>query len=661
MTSSEDGSAADAVLRQVLGCTTLPSLPAVALQVLDLTRDESATSADIAACVELDQALAVKILKTINSSFYGLSTPCPTISRAINYLGLNTVRSLVLGFSLVDSFGAPDGADSFDLIAHWRRAMYGAVAARLISSKIPGCDGDEAFIAAMLRDVGSLAAAIALGDRYHALIPEAEGIHESLPGVERGELGLDHSRLGGELAATWKIPDEMILAIKHHHSPRSSLPEGALVRAVSFASLAADAISENPAEAGRAQDALQSLVSKWFKMGGGDFKEFIGELKQAGSELSRLFNIDTGAPPNIDGIMAEAEEQKVRLQIEQEREAQQLRESNSELSRQRFTDGLTGALNRAAFDEALAESYEAAQGEGRSLTIAFSDADKFKSFNDTHGHQAGDAVLVELARRMQEAVGDRGKVFRYGGEEFAFLCDDLSIDESVHLAESVRESVAATPFAMNGLADVPESLSVTVSIGVAVYNDDTRKEFADAEAILKSADDAVYEAKESGRNRTCVFQSAAVAEAKATPPASPDGKLRVLIVDDDALMLKLLSSAFEKTGMAEVRSATTVTEAVKLLHFSSSGEVYVPHLVVTDLNMPGHSGVKLVRYMRATPQLMLAPIVVLSGSGQEEDIRESLGSGASAYVPKDAIVGDPVLAAAKIIDFWSIAVSGAAA
>ena len=111
MSLGNDESASHPVIDQILACKRLPSLPWVAIQILELTRDQNASSADIAQCVEMDQALSGKILKTINSSFYGLSSPCPSISRAINYLGMNTVRSLVLGFSLVESFRSPEGAE----------------------------------------------------------------------------------------------------------------------------------------------------------------------------------------------------------------------------------------------------------------------------------------------------------------------------------------------------------------------------------------------------------------------------------------------------------------------------------------------------------------------------------------------------------------------
>ena len=90
-------------LERVLSCPRLPTLPAVAIQVLELSSDADVRLSDLAYVIQNDQALASKVLRTVNSSDYGLSTPRPTISRAIAYLGLNTVRTLALSFTLVET------------------------------------------------------------------------------------------------------------------------------------------------------------------------------------------------------------------------------------------------------------------------------------------------------------------------------------------------------------------------------------------------------------------------------------------------------------------------------------------------------------------------------------------------------------------------------
>ncbi|MEX0876710.1 MAG: HDOD domain-containing protein, partial [Phycisphaerales bacterium] len=108
-------------LQDILSCSSLPSLPAVAARLLELTSNPNVELSEISRLVQQDQALAARVLKTVNSSFYGLTSPCGSIERAMGYLGLNSVKSLVLGFSFVDVTG--EGKDgTFDLQEHWRRA-----------------------------------------------------------------------------------------------------------------------------------------------------------------------------------------------------------------------------------------------------------------------------------------------------------------------------------------------------------------------------------------------------------------------------------------------------------------------------------------------------------------------------------------------------------
>ena len=144
-----------ATLDKVLASPKLPTLPAVATKMLQLTSNPDVELDDIADLVQYDQALSAKILKTVNSSYYSLRQPCTNIKRALTYLGLNTVKSLVLGFSLVDLTRHND--DGFDLMDYWRRCVYSAAAARRIAMVTGTCDADEAYIAALMQDIGMLA------------------------------------------------------------------------------------------------------------------------------------------------------------------------------------------------------------------------------------------------------------------------------------------------------------------------------------------------------------------------------------------------------------------------------------------------------------------------------------------------------------------------
>ena len=500
--------------------------------------------------------------------------------------------------------------------------------------------------------------------------------------MERERLGADHTRIGAALAERWRIPSKLVGAIRSHHSPSASLPEGGademLARCVAFSSLAAAAASENEADACAGGGAFRRLCGDWLGLDREGVKEFVSDLKTGASEVTRHFELDTGAPLDVGSMLEEAKDRQLEIQLTQERENRTLQNQNTELQREKRIDGLTGAGNRGAFDEALESAFGSTQRGNEPFVLAFLDADHFKELNDTHGHQAGDEALVKLSRRLREIVpGEEGSpfgVYRYGGEEFAVLAPAGTLDAAADLGERLRRSVAETPFALPSLGEGRDPLRVTASVGIAHCDGESLETYGDAAAVLKAADEAVYRAKDDGRNVCRLHTPRGSWEDQRPPTGAPsepgpdDGghapaperrTLRVLIVDDDPLLQKLLQSAFERTGEAEARVVSSVTEAVKLLHYGEGGTRYTPHMVITDLNMPGHSGTKLLRFIRATEGLSTAPVLVLSGSEQPADIRACIDAGANAYIPKSAVSGDVAEAAKRIVGFWSYAIMAA--
>lgn len=169
-----------------------------------------------------------------------------------------------------------------------------------------------------------------------------------------------------------------------------------------------------------------------------------------------------------------------------------------------FHDELTGLPARRALGQTLDEL-------GRTYTLAMVDVDRFKKFNDTHGHEVGDQVLCMVAGRLQ-AVGGGGKAFRYGGEEFAVVFPGKTLDEARPFAEAMRKDVQGATFVLRakdrpfreekgtkkrGSGGGDKKLSVTVSVGLAEPED----RGADPREVLEAADEALYRAKKNGRNR----------------------------------------------------------------------------------------------------------------------------------------------------------------
>ncbi|UCD74237.1 MAG: GGDEF domain-containing protein [Phycisphaerales bacterium] len=490
-------------MEDVVACPALPSLPAIAVQVLDLTADPTVRLEEIARVVGNDQALVGKILRTVNSSYYSLSKPCPSISRAMAYLGLNTVKALTLGFSLVDVTRQSKG---LNLIDYWRRCIHSAVAARRISVVTERCDPEEAFLAALMQDIGMLAIHAALPDPYPEVIRRAGGDHGRLLEAEREAFGFDHAQVGAELARRWRFPDQLVEPILHHdHANVEPGEYEAVVETVLLAGrIAAVLHSCNASSLGAACDT----ASRFFGMLYQDVKTLVLASAEDAANVAGLLGVKIGdRAADVRAILAEADDARIRLQLGQQREAEQLRQSNEELTKQVLTDALTRVGNRQRFNQELAEQFELASANGSCLGVVIADADRFKCFNDTHGHQAGDAVLVEIALRMNRLVGDAGTVCRYGGEEFVAILPGADRMASTRTAERLRQALATTPIDLSEVKCDASHVSVTISLGVAVLEPNAGGFFTRPEMLVRAADQALYAAKSAGRNCVRIFSA----------------------------------------------------------------------------------------------------------------------------------------------------------
>ena len=185
------------------------------------------------------------------------------------------------------------------------------------------------------------------------------------------------------------------------------------------------------------------------------------------------------------------------LQEEVQRQRDELQTLNDRLLSISRTDGLTGLINRRHLEERLQEQFEHAKRLGEPFTVVMCDLDKFKSVNDTYGHQAGDAVLKQLAELLTEQAREIDHVGRYGGEEFMLVLPGTVLDAGVTFAERVRHAIAEHTFTFEGGA-----IHRTGSFGVSAW---PHPRIEGCDALVKAADDALYVAKETGRNKVIRF------------------------------------------------------------------------------------------------------------------------------------------------------------
>jgi HD-like signal output (HDOD) protein/GGDEF domain-containing protein len=485
-----------ATLERVLSCPAVPSLPTVAARVLELTSNQNVSMDDLAAEVELDQALSARILRTVNSSLYGLRQPCASIRKALVLLGLSPVKSLVLGFSLVKSVNSGAGV-AFDWPGYWRRGLYAALAARRVAEGINPDAADEAFVAGLLQDVGMVAMHRALGTAYERVLSATGEKHSDLVRHELAAFETHHADIGAALCERWKLPRSLTLPVKHHERPAAAPGECAeLIRAVALGRIMHDALTDaDPTPAFR---DLYARGRQWFNMTTRQLDDVLRVVGHDADEIAALFDLKTGAAADPDGALARANRQLLELAQDDPQGVAASERLGASVLGTSGRDPVTDAVGPDGFDAALRHAFAFASRGEIDLSVVHVLLDGARALASDAGELVHDSVVIGTVTLLRKHFEPAGGV----------VCRLTSNVLSVVLPGPNRHAVAATvdvfldEFGPALSAWLPRGVEpatpVRVAAGVATIGRDNYTQVTRPEQLIVAASRAVQEAKAAG-------------------------------------------------------------------------------------------------------------------------------------------------------------------
>ncbi len=495
------------ILEEIIGCSSLPSLPAVAAQVLELTSNPDVKLDELAALIRNDQALAAKVLQTVNSSFYGLRQRCSSIQKALGLLGLNPVKSLVLGFSLVAAVDDED-EDGFDYRNYWRRSLYGAIGARAFAEAKNLPNIEESFLAGLFQDIGMIAMHRALGRQYLDVIEAAGDDHARLPRLEFEAFETTHATVGALLAEHWRLPPELGLPIRYHTTPTAAPSECSLtVRCVALGGMAHELLdASEPAQPLR---RLYDKAYSWMALSNDEVDSVVEKIGELVGEAAKLFSVDAGAAPDAPGVLRRAERQLIKLRQGGDHESYAERNFESVLGLAQERDALTGAMGREGFAAAVREGTPFAVAGAAPFTVVQLMLEGLGEVAKVHGGEARDEVLLGVVSQLHtlfEPMG--GIVCRLSESIFGVVLPGTARAAAVLTAERFCVRFAESAPFWVGLQP-GEGCPVRVSTGIASIDTDTVHKLQDAESLLMATGEAVRAARSAEGSRVCAYAAEA--------------------------------------------------------------------------------------------------------------------------------------------------------
>ena len=492
----------EALENELKHCKALPILPSVAEKIIEASKNPHITLAEVTSIISSDPALTEKLLKIANSPIYSRRRSVNNLREALTLLGFNAALTIALSFTLVNAIKtSPEHQARYE--DYWKRSILSAAVARLLGVKLGLPKVEDLFLVGLLQDIGILVIDC-LPTSPYAQYGEEHINHDERVKAEQAALSVEHAQVGAWLLKSWELPERLVDAVLYSHSLNKKVlqeqnTDVTFHYCLNFSGVIADIwLDETPKEL---MDTTMDALKMFLGLDKTEFNKFLLDLNNELPGISALFEVELIDIAERDRLLDEARELLLdrsvyftRRSENERREVENISEKVQQLEKLNQIDHLTGIFNRRHFEQLLDEEFDCANMNKWPLSLALIDIDSFKVVNDTYGHLAGDEVLKQLATFFEENIRETDVLARYGGDEFILMLPGSTSAIALGLISRLLTAFSE----IRGIKVNGKEVVTTISIGVATHID--RHNFDNVKELISAADEALYKAKQAGKD-----------------------------------------------------------------------------------------------------------------------------------------------------------------
>jgi diguanylate cyclase (GGDEF)-like protein len=519
-------------LNEILASDDLPSLPEVAIRVIEIAKQDEPDFAELASVIRLDPAICARLLKTANSALFGLRTQVSSVEAAIPSLGVTLVRTLVLGFTLGDRILFSSSRMKGCARRIWRSSIVQATTAETLAQRIEGADPPTWFLTGMLQNIGKLAMLSGLKNQYTDVVSSADSF-ESEQAREKRAFGCTHVEVGAELCRRWNMDDQIISTfesrLEHTESvdpsPHEAGRDSLLLPAVSIGRMTADYFAEVVRDLERNRSCIDDALIRSMAIPPDELVSFYSDIDRRTDEVAAFMRIDIGQEPVLEQVLADAHATLARIAIQNQVDSliayrqtaksgffKKPAPSTETLREVAERDENTRVHKQAILNDSIEMHLKESREKQQSLGFLLLDVDRLGSFAENNGQEAADDLICETASVLVTSLRTNDFVVRSGDDEFIAILPGADSTMIKNISERIRFRFAAMKPAPSGSRP-----AVSCSIG-AVRCDPGGRKHPQVKQILRELDSAVFQSKKRGGNHVSVIN---LTGTKSKPDHSP--------------------------------------------------------------------------------------------------------------------------------------------